>query len=121
MAIHRRARQAGRKIVAHVRGAGRALQRRPKDRGDVGDPQASALDERLSALAAHIDAGRYYESPWQLFCYGHLKGLSDEEAVKALAAWCKRQGLEMSFVTRRVGSVHVVCLVLKLKRSGWGR
>jgi hypothetical protein len=36
-----------------------------------------------------------------------LKGLSDEAAVKALAAWCKRQRLEMSFETRRVRHVDV--------------
>ena len=82
---------------------------------DAGNPAAVALDERLHALAAAIHAGQYFESPWQLFCYGQFKGLSDEEAVPALAAWCKRQGLEMSFVTRRVRHVDVVCVVLKVK------
>src|SRR5688572_22624623 len=115
MAIHRRARQAGRKVVAHVRGAGRALQRRRKDRGDARDPEASAIDQRLSALASAIHAGQHYECAWRIFCYGHLKGMSDEEAVKALAAWCKRQGLEMSFATRRIRHVDVVCLVISAK------
>jgi hypothetical protein len=32
------------------------------------------------------------------------KGVSDEYAVQTLAAWCKRQGFEMSFVTRQIGS-----------------
>jgi hypothetical protein len=62
-------------------------------------------------------ADNQFESPWQLFCYGQLKGLSDEEAVPALAAWCKRLGLEMSFVTRRVRHVDVLCVVLKVKPS----
>jgi hypothetical protein len=88
----------------------------PKRSAGARDPEAIVFDERLHALAAHIKAGSFFECPWQLFCYGQLKGLSDEEAVKTLAAWCKRQGFEMSFMTRQVGSVHAVYVVLKVKR-----
>jgi hypothetical protein len=35
--------------------------------------------------------------------------------MPALAAWCKHQGFEMSFVTRRIGRLDVVCVVLKVK------
>jgi hypothetical protein len=87
---------------------------------DAGDPEATGIDQRLSALAAHDNAGHHFESPWQLVRFGQLQGVSDDEAVPTLAAWCKRQGFEMSFVTRQVGSVHVVCLVPKSngKRGG---
>lgn len=101
--------------MAHVRRAGRAIQRRRKDRGDAGDSEAGAIDQRLSALAAHVNAGHFFESPWQLVRFGHLQGISDEDAVQTLAAWCQRQGFEMSFVTRQVGSVHVVCVMIKVK------
>lgn len=76
---------------------------------------AGALDERLHALATYIKAGNFFESPWQLVRFGQVKGISDEEAGQTLAAWCKRQGLEMSFVIRRVRHVDVVCVVLKVK------
>jgi hypothetical protein len=75
----------------------------------------SRVDERLQPLAKHVREGRFFESPWQLVRFGNLQGVSDEEAVQTLAAWCKRQSFEMSFVMRQVGSVHVVCLVLKVK------
>jgi hypothetical protein len=71
-------------------------------------------DERLQPLEKHVREGRFFESPWQLVRFGNLQGISDEDAVPTLAAWCKRQGFEMSFVTRQVGSVRVVCLVLKV-------
>jgi hypothetical protein len=67
-------------------------------------------------LAKHVKAGKFFECPWQLVRFGNLQGISDEAAVPTLAAWCKRQGFEMSFVTRRVGRLNVVCVVLKLKQ-----
>jgi hypothetical protein len=117
MAVHKRVQQAGRKLLAHVGGAGRKLQRRRKNRRDAGDPDASGLDERLSALAAHIAAGNYFESPWQLFCYRQLKGLSDEQAVKALAAWCTRQAIEMRFQESKVRGLEVMMLVLRRRTT----
>jgi hypothetical protein len=113
MAIHRRVRQAGRKVVAHVRRAGRALQGRRKDRGNAGDPKARALDERLHALAAYIRANRYYESPWQLFCYGQFKGLSDEDAMLELAAWARRERIAVKVEVRIVRQAEVVYLILR--------
>jgi hypothetical protein len=98
--------------VAHVRRGRRALQRPRARPGDDGAQKARALDERLSALASYIRVGNYYESAWQLFCYGQLKGLSDEEAVKALAGWCRRHGLEMRFEECKVRAVGVVFVVL---------
>ena len=119
MAVHRnrraKLRQAGRKLLAHVRRGRKAVQRRRAGAVDAGDPEISRLDERLPPLAEHVRSGRYFESPWQLIRFRSLEGVSDEEAVQTLAAWCKGQGFEMSFVTRQVGSVHTVCLVLKVK------
>ena len=112
MAVHRnrraKLRQAGRKLLAHVRRGRKAIQRRRASAVDAGDPEISRLDERLQPLAEHVREGRFFESPWQLIRFGNLQGVSDEDAVQTLAAWCKRQGFEMSFVTRQVGSVHVV-------------
>jgi hypothetical protein len=115
MAVHKRLRKTGRKLLAHVRRGRQALQRRGKGRGDAGDPHSLWLDESLSDLAGYVSAGNHFESPWQLFRFGQLKGISDEEAVPAVAAWCKRQGLQMSFVERRVRHVGVLFLVLKVK------
>jgi hypothetical protein len=60
----------------------------------------SRVDERLQPLAKHVREGRFFESPWQLIRFRSLEGISDEDAVRTIAAWCKRQGFEMSFVTR---------------------
>ena len=104
MAVHgnRRGklRQAGRKLLAHVRRGRQAIQRRRAGAVDPRDSEVSRLDERLQPLAEHVRAGRFFESPWQLVRFGNLQGISDEEAVPTLGAWCKRQGFEMSFVTR---------------------
>jgi hypothetical protein len=100
MAVHKRVRQAGRKLVAHVRRAGQAIKRRRAGTVDAGDPEVSRLDERLQPLAKHVREGRFFESPWQLIRFRSLEGISDEDAVRTIAAWCKRQGFEMSFVTR---------------------
>jgi hypothetical protein len=119
MAVHgnRRGklRQAGRKLLAHVRRGRQAIQRRRTSAGDARDSEVSRLDERLQPLAKHVREGRFFESPWQLVRFRNLQGISDEDAVQTLAAWCKRQGFEMSFVSRQIGSVHIVCLVLKVK------
>jgi hypothetical protein len=112
MAIQKRVRQAGRTFIAHVHRAGGALQRGHARRAGSKAQLARALDERLRTLAAAILAGRYYECAWQTFCFGYLKGLTDEEAVEALAAWCQRHGLAMRFRDRRVRGVGVVLLVL---------
>jgi hypothetical protein len=74
---------------------------------EIRRPAPSTSD--LSALAAHTTSGNFFESPWQFVRFGQLQRVSDEDAVRTLAAWCKRQAFEMSFVTRRAGSVHTVC------------
>ena len=118
MTIHKPVRQAGRKLIAHVRRAAGALQGRRANREGSAAQSARALDERLHALGAAVFAGQYYECAWQTFCLGYLKGLTDEEAVEALAAWCQRHGIAMRFRDRRVRGVGVVVLVLLLKRAG---
>jgi len=81
------------------------------------EADAARLDERLSALAQWFHAGNYYEGSWQFFRFGQLKGMDDREAVKALAAWCKRQCIEMRFSEAKVRDVDVVMLELKSRQS----
>jgi hypothetical protein len=113
MPIHRRFRKAARDTVAHVRRAGRAIQKRRKNRGDARDQEARAIDERLSALADFIRASRYYESAWRLFCYGHFKGLTDEEATLELAQWARRQRITIKLEVRKVRQLDVLFVILR--------
>jgi hypothetical protein len=116
MAIHRRVRKAARDTVAHVRRHGQAvrarLQGRRKGRRLARSAETSGLNERLSPLAAHIRSGQYYEASWQLFRFGQFKGLSDEEATLALAAWARKQRISVQFDVRRVGSIEVLFVIL---------
>jgi hypothetical protein len=38
------------------------------------------IDERFSSLAKYVLAANYYECAWELFRFGHFKGLSHEAA-----------------------------------------
>jgi hypothetical protein len=53
MAVHKRIRQAGRTLLAHVRERGHALQRRRSGRGHARGPAKHGIDERLAAPAEH--------------------------------------------------------------------
>lgn len=113
MAVHKRVRKAGRKLLAHVRRGRQALQGRRASTGDDGDAEALALDQRLHALATAIRAGQYYEGPWQTFCFGQFKGLDDEQALKQLAAWARRHQITIGFEERKARGVDVLYLVLR--------
>jgi hypothetical protein len=84
MAVHKRIRKAGGKLLAHVRGAGRTLQRRREGGRLARDQARDRLDERLAAIAAEVLAGKYYECAWELMRFGHFPGMSHEEAAGAL-------------------------------------
>lgn len=115
MAVHKRVRKAGRKLLAHVGRVRRKLQGRRKGAGDDGATQASALNERLSALAAYVLKGEHYECNWELFRFGHLKGMDDEEAIRALGAWANANAIFVRFEVRKVRNVEVVTLLLSAR------
>ena len=98
MAVHKRIRQAGRKLVAHVRAGRRALQGRRKDRRHGRDSDADRINQRLSEIAAEVRAGNVYSVPWELFRFVALRQAPHEQAAVMLAAWCASEGL-----TRRLG------------------
>jgi hypothetical protein len=112
MAIHRRVRKVARTAVAHARRAGRALpSRRAPARND--GPKAIATDQRLHALAEYVRTSRHYEGTWQIFRFGQFKGLTDEEATLALAAWARRQRIKVGFEVRKVRHIDILFVVLR--------
>ena len=44
--------------------------------------------------------------------------MEDEQAVRALAGWCKRQSIAMSFAVAKVRDVEVVMLILRQATRG---
>jgi hypothetical protein len=83
----------------------------------AGDPEAAGLDERLQPLAAYVLAGQLYETPWRLLVYGHFKGMEDEAAALALAAWARRNQFNVMFELRRVREHDVLYVLKKDKRQ----
>jgi hypothetical protein len=113
MAVHRRVRKVARAAVAHARRGGRALPSRRAPARNDRDPKAIAIDERLHALTEYVRASRHYEGTWQIFRFGQFKGLTDEEATLALAAWARRQRIEVGFEVRKVRHIDVLFVVLR--------
>jgi hypothetical protein len=113
MAVHRRLRKAAHLPLQAVRRGREALKRRRARRGVARDPEADRLDERLRALAEHVVAGRYYEGAWQLFRFGHFKGLTDEKAIVQLGAWARRHRITVKLELRKLTKVDVIFLVLR--------
>lgn len=76
------------------------------------------IDERLQPLGRAHPRRPPFRKPLATGPVRELQGVSDEEAVPTLAAWCKRQVLEMSFVTRRVRNAdgHLRCA----QGEAWG-
>lgn len=74
--------------------------------------EGGGIDKRLSAVAEYIHAGNYYESAWKLFWLGHFKGLTDEEAARALGAWARAHGIVVAFDVRRVGKDEALYVIL---------
>src|SRR5688572_31984103 len=116
MAIHKRVRQAGRKLVAHVRERRRALQGRRKDRKHTRDSDADRIDRRLSEIAAEVRAGKLYQVPWELFRFVALRQAPHKQAAVMLATWCASSGLTPRLEARTVAlgdfQRQVLCLVL---------
>src|SRR5918994_601178 len=112
MAIHRRVRQAPTLDMAHDRRAGKALQRRHARRRLPRGSEEPGLDVRLEPLAAHVLAGNHYECAWELFRFGHFKGLTEEHAAAALAAWAQPHGIEIRFDVRMVRWLEVIFVLL---------
>jgi hypothetical protein len=74
--------------------------------------EGGELDKRLAAHAEYIHAGNYYESAWRLFRLGHFKGLTDEEAARALGAWARTHGIVVAFDVRRFGKDEALFVIL---------
>jgi hypothetical protein len=89
MAIHRRLRKAARLSLQTLRRGREALKKCRKGRGIAGDPEASGLNVRLQPLADYVLEGGYFDTAWDLFRYGHLKGLNHDEAALLIAAWTR--------------------------------
>ena len=102
MALHKRVRQAGRKLVVHVREGRRALQRRREDRKHARDSDADRIDRRLSEIAAEVRAGNVYSVPWELFRFIALREAPQKQAAVMLAAWCANSGLTPRLEVRTV-------------------
>ena len=114
MAIHKRIRQAGRKLLAHVRAGRRALQGRRKDRKHTRNPAIPWLDKQLSAVAAEVLAGRYVETPLELIRVVHLVGCSDEDLFRVLMELCPQHDLAFTVHEHRVGRTTAKFVVFRL-------
>ena len=102
MAVHKRVRQAGRRLVTHVREGRRALQARRKDRGHARDSAADRINQRLSEIAAEVRAGNVYSIPWELFRFVALREAPHKQAAVMLAAWFGSEGLTPRLEARTV-------------------
>jgi hypothetical protein len=85
-------------------GAGVGCTRTGKLAGDQTEP---GFDVRLEPLAAHVLAGHHYECAWELFRFGHFKGLNDDQAARELGALARRQGITVAFEVRKVRGADV--------------
>jgi hypothetical protein len=65
----------------------------------------------------HHLAGNLYECPWKAFRLGHFKGMDDEGAALALAAWARRDQIHIMFEVRRVREHDVVYVLMRDKRN----
>jgi hypothetical protein len=113
MAIRRPVRKTARVSVQAVRGEREALKRCRKGRGIAGDPEASGLNVRLQPLAEYVLKAGYFDTAWDIFRYGHLKGLNHDEAALLTAAWARENQIVVEFDVRVVGDKEVVFLILR--------
>lgn len=117
MAVRKRIRQAGRKLLAHVRGHGQAvrarLPRRRKDQKHTRDSQVYRLDQQVAAIAAEVLAGRYIETPLELIRIIHLDGCTEEDALRALEAVCPQHGVTFLVQEHRVGPTTTKVVVFR--------
>jgi hypothetical protein len=68
--MHRRARQAGKKLLAKVRGYGATVRARLSGRRKapehLGSQAPPGIDQRLAELEAAVLAGQRVERPWEI-------------------------------------------------------
>jgi len=114
MAIRKRVRQAGRKLLAHVRRGREVVQRRRKSRALARSASALGLDGQLHALATEVLKGKPVECSWDAFLMVHFPELSDtladqEAAAVELGDWAGRRGIKIEFTRRaaRIGSLEL--------------
>jgi hypothetical protein len=76
MAIHRRLRNAARLCLQTLRRGREALRNVEKVEGSLEIRKASGFNVRLQPLVDYVLEGGYFDTAWDLFRYGHLKGLN---------------------------------------------
>ena len=95
------------RLQVHRRGA-------PARRPEAGQ---ETLDDRFASLAEYLRAGNLYECAWPPFRLGHFKGMDDEAAALALAAWARRNHIHVMFAVQCVREDDVLFVLMRDKRQ----
>jgi hypothetical protein len=69
-------------------------------------------DDRLLALASDVLAGYDYECAWELFRFGHFRGMDDGQSAMVLARWARAHRISAAFKTRKARNLEVLYLCL---------
>jgi hypothetical protein len=73
-------------------------------------------DDRLSTLASDVLAGYDYECAWELFRFGHFRGMDDGQSATVLARWARAHRISAAFKTRKARNLEVLYLCLSSGR-----
>jgi hypothetical protein len=74
--------------------------------------QSLDRDDGLSTLASDVLAGHDYECAWELFRFGHFRGMDDGQSATVLARWARAHRINAAFKIRKTRNLEVmyVCL-----------
>jgi hypothetical protein len=64
--------------------------------------------DQLSALASEVLAGYDYECAWELFRFGHFRGMDDGESATVLVRWARAHRINAAFKTRKARNLEVL-------------
>ena len=78
--------------------------------------QSLDSDDRLSTLASDVLAGYDYECAWELFRFGHFRGMDDGKSATVLARWARAHCINAAFKTRKVRNLEVMYVCLSAGR-----
>jgi hypothetical protein len=68
--------------------------------------------DRLSALASDVLAGYDYECAWELFRFGHFRGMDDGQSATVLVRWARAHRINAAFKILKVRNLEVLYLCL---------
>jgi len=68
---------------------------------------STGTDEELSTLADDVSAGNNYEYAWELFRFGHFRGMDDAQSAAMLARWAREYRINVAFTTRKVRDLEI--------------